>query len=286
MLERTFIHLDGVGPWTERSFWAAGVETWADVLEGRCPESARRFRPQIEESARRLDAADAVFFHGSLPPSERWRLYADFLPSAAFVDIETTGLTPDYHVITMVGVLDREGFTAYVRGEGLDDLPAALRRYRLVVTFNGARFDLPFLRAEFGRSGQGDLLDHAAHVDLMHVLRRIGFRGGLKAIERRLGVGRAAELGDLDGFDAVRLWRMAQEGEPGAVATLIRYNAEDVASLPRLGAQAVRALARGTPLERAAVWPFPELDTSPLPYDRSLVEYLRERKAYRPFAPR
>jgi len=281
LLQQTFIHLEGVGPHTERSLWSAGVQTWADMLGARCPDSALRFRPQIERSVRRLSALDAPFFQAALPSSERWRLYADFLRSAAFLDIETTGLSHEYNVTTMVGVLDRDGFTAYVRGENLDDLPAALLRYRLVVTFNGARFDLPFLRAEFGASGQAGLFDHAAHLDLMYVLRRIGLRGGLKAIERQAGVGRPGALADLDGFDAVHLWRMEQEGEPDAMRTLIRYNAEDVASLPRLAERAVRALAEGTPLAGTTIEPFPEYDTSALPYDASLVETLRERKAYR-----
>jgi len=256
------------------------------MLGERCPRFARRFRPQIERCVRRLDALDAPFFQAALPSSERWRLYADFLRDAAFLDIETTGLSHEHNVTTMAGVLDWNGFTAYVRGDNLDDLPLALQRYRLVVTFNGARFDLPFLRAEFAGSGQADLFDHAAHLDLMYVTRRIGLRGGLKAIERQAGVGRPAALGDLDGFDAVRLWRMGQEGEPDAVPTLIRYNAEDVASLPFLAERAIRTLAGGTPLAGTPLPSFPEYDTSALPYDASLVEHLRERKAYRRSARR
>ena len=235
---------------------------------------------------RRLRASDAPFFQCALPSSERWRLYADFLPAAAFLDIETTGLSAEYSVTTMVGVLDRDGFTAYVRGDNLDELPEALRRYRLIVTFNGASFDLPFLRAEFAGSGRGDLFDHAAHLDLMYTMRRVGLSGGLKAIERQTGLGRPGPLADLDGADAVHLWRMGQEGEPDAVPTLIRYNAEDVASLPRLAEHAVRTLAADTPLARPATPSFPEYDTSALPYDASLVEYLQQRKAYRPFSRR
>jgi len=284
LLQRTFIHLEGVGTHTERALWDAGVHTWADMLGGSCPHSASRFRPQIERSVRRLSARDALFFQRALPSSDRWRLYADFLPAAAFLDIETTGLSAEYSVTTMVGVLDRDGFSAYVRGENLDDLPEALRRYRLIVTFNGARFDLPFLRTEFAGSGRGDLFDHAAHLDLMYTMRRVGLSGGLKAIERRTGLGRPGPLADLDGSDAVYLWQMGQEGEPDAVATLIRYNAEDVASLPRLAESAVRTLAADTPLARVAAPLFPEYDTSALPYDASLVEHMRQRKAYRLFS--
>lgn len=178
----------------------------------------------------------------------------------------------------MVGILDGEGFTAYVRGDNLDELPDALRRYRLFVTFNGASFDLPFLESEFAatqeRRGQGRLFANAGHLDLMHTLRRMGLRGGLKRIEQATGVGRPSELSGLDGYDAVRLWRLANEGEPGALDTLVRYNAEDVVSLPRLAALAVSDLAHGTPLAESVPPAFPAFDTGTLPFDRDLVRYL------------
>ena len=33
MLERTFIHVQGVGPSTEQRLWARGIHTWQDFLE-------------------------------------------------------------------------------------------------------------------------------------------------------------------------------------------------------------------------------------------------------------
>jgi uncharacterized protein YprB with RNaseH-like and TPR domain len=149
----------------------------------------------------------------------------------------------------------------------------------LIVTFNGIAFDMPFLRREFGPIAQD-----AAQLDLMYVLRRLGFRGGLKRIEQTLGVGRPSELASLSGYDAVRLWNMAETGEPDALTTLIRYNAEDVASLPRLAAIAVAEHAAGTPMAAFAVPTGPSFDPETLPYDASLVYHLagvRQRAALR-----
>jgi uncharacterized protein YprB with RNaseH-like and TPR domain len=279
MLERSFLHLTGVGSRVEQMLWAAGVHHWNDLLSEDCPGFARKFRSQIGVDAERLRARDALYFERRLPRSECWRLFSDFVDEAVFLDIETTGLSRDYSVTTLTGLLDRNGFKAFVRGANLDELPDALRQYRLVITFNGARFDIPFLKSEFAWSGQGDLFDHLAHIDLMYPLRRAGFRGGLKAIEKQSGLGRPGELASLDGFDAVRLWRLVEDDVPGALETLVRYNAEDVSSLPRLALLACSALSTNTPLATHRVQESPSFDTSSLPYNPALVRRLKTQDA-------
>jgi uncharacterized protein YprB with RNaseH-like and TPR domain len=216
----------------------------------------------------RLNARDGAYFGSCLPGRETWRLYADFRDRAAFLDIETTGLSPEYSYVTMVGILDSQGYTAYVRDENLEDLRAALEEYELIVTYNGASFDLPYLEHHFGR-----LFAHTAHLDLRFPLRRLGYRGGLKAIEGRLQAGRVSELAGLTGYDAVLLWRMWQEGEAGARDTLIRYNAEDVASLPALAEIVYNALLAELPVSQSPIEhrPRPVID---LPYDPDVVRRL------------
>ncbi|MBI4306550.1 MAG: hypothetical protein HY678_09565 [Chloroflexi bacterium] len=78
----------------------------------------------------------------------------------------------------------------------------------------------------------------------------------------------------IDGLDAVRLWGMHCEGEPAALATLVRYNAEDVASLPRVAEFVVGTLARGTPMANGTLAPGPDIDRAALTYDPGLVDYL------------
>jgi hypothetical protein len=67
---------------------------------------------------------------------------------------------------------------------------------------------------------------------------------------------------------------MAQDGEPNALETLIRYNAEDVASLPRLAEYAYGKNSPGTPMEVPGFLSPTRFDTSSLPYDPALVQYL------------
>ncbi len=273
MLSQTFIHLPGIGPVTERALWSDGIHTWDDfIASDSLPPRAGRRRDAllelVERSRQRLRDSDAAYFATALPSSELWRLYADFRQRAAFLDIETTGMSPEYADITMVGLLDFEGYRAFVQGENLEDLREAIEEYDLVVTFNGGSFDLPFIEHKFGRMFTG-----TAHIDLMFPLRRLGLRGGLKSIERRLRVGRPSELSTLDGFDAVRMWRMWQNGDAGARDTLVRYNAEDVASLPRLADIVYVDLADrvGAPNRRLDRSPVPEIN---LPFDLDVIRRL------------
>lgn len=272
MLRNSFQLIDGIGPEREADLWDDGVETW-DQLAKAQPEHA----DLLERAGSRLNAGNARYFQDILGTRECWRLYGEFQRKTAFLDIETTGLSPDNSYVTMVGILDYEGFTAYVRGDNLDELPEALLNYSLFVSYNGASFDMPFLDKEFERvdpDGEDSLFAHAAHLDLRYPLRRLGFKGGLKKIEQATDLGRPSELSGLSGYDAVRLWKMANDGEPDALTTLIRYNAEDVASLPRLTEMMVEEMAYGTPLSSTKPPPFPEYDTEDLPYDSGLVRYL------------
>ncbi len=266
MLKNSFLHLPGFNVDDEEDLWAAGVRDWDDAMA--LDRITSDQKTSLRESITALDARDAVYFGEQYRAGERWRLLPDFQDETAFLDIETTGLGGEAY-ITMCGILDVSGFKAYVRGDNLDDLASDLDKYKLVVTFNGLSFDVPWLRKELG-----PLLEGAAHVDLMHVLRSVGLRGGLKKIEKAIGLDRGDDLSLLSGRDAVVLWNMAQDGEPNALDTLIRYNAEDVASLPLLAEYAYGQNSAGTPMAVPGFFSPARFDTTTLPYDSELVQYL------------
>jgi uncharacterized protein YprB with RNaseH-like and TPR domain len=277
LLQHTFIHLPRVGRVTEKELWNSGVVTWEDflsasVLPCRIASSHLELHRLIAESRLRLESADAAYFNACVPARERWRLYAEFRERAAFLDIETTGLSPEYGHITMVGVLDSQGYKSYVYGENLEDMREALEQYDLIVTFNGTSFDLPYVEYHFGQ-----IFRHVAHLDLRFPLKRIGYSGGLKSIETQVGVGRPSALNGLDGYDAVLLWRMWSRGDAAARDTLIRYNAEDVASLPALAELVYNRLTERLPLPCPSLAPLHRHEIG-LPYDAGVVERV---KAYR-----
>ena len=238
MLEHTFVHIPGVGAATERNLWEQGIVTWTDALDlGICPvgfSDARWGRScrMIEESLSSLRKQDHRHFADALSTAEHWRAWRDFRRTAVYLDIETTGCSSSSEV-TVVGLYDGARTRTFVAGDNLDELPEVLGKYGMIVSFNGASFDLPFLRRRFPDLPTGHL-----HLDLMHALRRIGMTGGLKAIERRVGIEREDDLKGLDGWDAVRLWREYRRGNEESLDTLIRYNAADIENLEVLAEKA------------------------------------------------
>ncbi len=283
MLTQSFIHLPQVGRVTEGEIWDAGIADWDDFLTARMlPWRIRgrdaELRSLIDESKGRYTDRNAAYFDRKLPRDQRWRLYADFRERAAFVDIETTGLSYEHAIITLIGVLDANGYTAYLHGENLADFRQALEQYDLIVTYNGTSFDLPFIEYHFG-----EMFKNVAHFDLRFPLRRIGFSGGLKSIETQAGVARPSELGTLDGYDAVLLWRLCQQGVEGARETLIRYNAEDVASLPALAEIVYNRLVERPPIDTLGVdclTPTHRHDIH-LPYDTDVIAHTKSMRTRR-----
>lgn len=232
-LRNSFIGVEGVGERTERELWRAGVTHWdafdGPTVPGIGPTLAERIQAFVDEATARLARNDASYFATRLPDREQWRLYEDFRDRAAFLDIETTGLSQRRDDVTVVSVHRGGETTTFVRGEDLsvETLEATIGDAPLLVTYNGAQFDLPFLESAFGLS-----LDQA-HLDLRYPSRRLGLTGGLKTIEQDLGIDR--ERPDLSGRDAVRLWhRYARRGDRNALKTLVDYNREDTVNLATL----------------------------------------------------
>jgi len=231
MLTSTYIHIPRIGRTIEHRIWSCGVRSWSEFAEhqDKIPISAARkttILAGIDESVQRLNACDARFFAQSLPKSEHWRAYSDFKDKIAFVDIETTGLSQNYDCMTVVGIYDGKNVKTFVRGIDLDDIVCEFAKYDLLVTYNGARFDLPFIKHKYPEIEFDQL-----HIDLMYPLRRIGYTGGLKAIERALGVTRSEDTTGITGFDAVRLWHEYERGSADALELLLAYNREDIVNL-------------------------------------------------------
>jgi hypothetical protein len=237
VIRRTFRILNGIGPHTERRIWRDGVKCWDDFLAGGGASFASEIRNTVwaDEIGRWRDALtrrDEKFFYERLPRNESWRLYDVFREDAAFLDIETTGVPPPDDETTVVGIYrPGRGLTQLEAGRDLtgDAIDAALDGVKLLVTFFGASFDVPFLKKEFSY-----LQFEYPHYDLCFAARRVGIRGGLKKVEKQFDIARDDDVDGLDGYAAVRLWQDHQRGRPGALQTLLRYNAADTENLLRL----------------------------------------------------
>ncbi|WP_276252016.1 ribonuclease H-like domain-containing protein [Haloarcula rara] len=228
-VENSFIGVDGVGEQTEQSIWEQGVTHWDEfepsVVGGKRGDRIDQF---IRQSRAYLDAADVAYFDRQFPSSEQWRLYETFDERACFFDIETTGLDEHRNQVTTVSLHQAGETETLVAGDDLtaDNLRAAFADADLLVTFNGKRFDVPFLEANF------DVDLQRPHLDLMYTCKKLGLSGGLKQVEQDIGIER--DRPDISGKDAVRLWREHERGQDGSLETLISYNREDTVNLQTL----------------------------------------------------
>lgn len=243
MLDKTFVHAQGIGYQTERRLWAQGADCWETFLAN--PTGFRVPRPRlpllldtVSRSPAALARGDYRFFRDRLVQREHWRALQAFPGRLLYLDIETDGGT-DFDSVTVIGVYDGERLRQYVRGENLLEFPEAMDETAVIVTFFGGGFDIPVLRNAFPRV-RFDCL----HVDLCPTLRRLGFSGGLKSIERQVGIERSRETAGLNGWDAVRLWREWRYGSEEARRVLLQYNAEDVLNMAPLADLAFTGLCR------------------------------------------
>ena len=149
----------------------------------------------------------------------------------AYLDIETTGLSCQYADITVIGIYLANGFGSRLvqlvgRDVTVDKLLEAVDGVSKIYTYNGSRFDLPFIHGSLGIN----LDDIFPHHDLMYDCWRCNLKGGFKAVEQQLGISR--QLKGITGWDAVLLWQRYQDfGDQEALATLLKYNEEDVVNL-------------------------------------------------------
>lgn len=232
MLQQTFCHLPRIGPTTERRLWREGIGNWralvergGTVLHGARGDAARR---AAEESLLRFERGDWKWFEAALPATAKWRAFGELGPRALYVDIETDGGF-GAEAITVIGAYDGTTAHTFVADQNLDAARELIESYPLVVTFNGAAFDMPLIRQRF----PSNLFNHI-HIDLRFPLNRLGLSGGLKLIEQRVGIARGPDTQGLDGWDAVRLWREWQAGSAKSLDVLLAYNREDIVNLAPL----------------------------------------------------
>lgn len=267
MLQNTFCHLSGISPAKEQALWSQGIQSWDAALEA--PKAAGRKRAasvpeQIKESIVYLEENDPTYFADRLPSALQWRLFPHFRHSTAYLDIETTGLGAN-HSITTIALYDGESIFHYVQGKNLHNFTEDIKRYKLIVTYNGKTFDVPFIERYFNTRLE------QAHIDLRYVLRRLGYSGGLKECERKLGIARN-DLAEVDGYTAVLLWQDYKRNKnQKALETLLAYNILDVLNLEILLVKAYNENLVDTPFQATRTLPVPVSPQNPFAPDHATL---------------
>jgi uncharacterized protein len=224
MLKKTFIHIPGISKEKEVMLWSSNITNWQEFLDN---DTYPNMRSWVEESIEAHNCNNHNFFLSHLPSQEHWRTYKEF--KHCFLDIETTGLSKHHDEVTVIGLYDGQESRIFINGKNLEEFPKEIAKYQTVITFNGKCFDVPFLKAKFPGVDFNKF-----HIDLRYVMKNLGFAGGLKKIEREVGIQRDDDLQDISGWDAVRLWHKYKRGDDEALRLLVKYNIADIENLKTL----------------------------------------------------
>ncbi len=259
-LFNSFTFVKGIGEKTETTLKELGINSWEDVIKKKCPELFPKQKwhalwngvNSVLEALKILDISQLTSL---LPKIQHWKMIPNFLDRIAYLDIETTGLSPQYSYITTIAVYDGKRVHDFVRGENLNEFPRFISKFPAITTFYGKAFDIPFIKQEMG------INFNQIHFDVCFLLRKLKIKGGLKRIEKRFGISRGS-LEDLDGYSAVLLWKKFKKSQKKEyLETLLAYNNEDVINLEFLLYQAYNLL-----IEKEHVF------TSPLEFPKKKVK--------------
>jgi len=275
MLKNTFIRIPGIGPISEKHLWDLGLHDWngfGEPFETNLSHKKLDFiEHYLQESREHLEAGNPNYFENLLPSSQHWRMFSAFRDATAYLDIETTGLKMWGFEITTISLYDGKSIHWYVKDRNLDDFIEDIQKYKVLVTYNGKSFDIPFIESHFGTNLP------QAHIDLRYVLASLGYKGGLKGCERQLGIDRG-DLDNVDGYFAVLLWYdFLQNKNQKALETLLAYNIEDTVNLETLMVLAYNMKLKGTPFFQTHQLPEPTRPDIPFEADPQTIDRIKRR---------
>jgi uncharacterized protein len=273
MLRNCFQHIPGIGEKTENKLWNSGIIDWNSFLKaGQIKLSKKRIatiKAYIKESSENLHSSNPKYFCDLLPASQHWRIFSDFKNSTAYIDIETTGMDSWNFDITTIALYDGSSIKYYINGHNLGDFLDDIEQYKVIVSYNGKTFDVPFIEKYFNTK-----LNHA-HIDLRYVLKNLGYSGGLKKCEKAMGIDRG-DLAGVDGYFAVLLWHdYKQNKNKKAIETLLAYNIEDVVNLETLMIMAYNMKIETTPFFDTPQLPIPQAPKIPFKPDLETIDRIR-----------
>lgn len=172
-------------------------------------------------------------------------------------DIETTGLSPERCRFILGGLISpleecdnvpdgdilAEQFFAESRGDEETALEACMKRLSeldVVVTYNGVRFDMPFIQrraAEYGLKTKYDMpynFDLYRMINKFSELRRVMPNLKQKTVENFFGLWQT-RTDEIDGAESVELYDQWEKfGEREVLEKILLHNSDDIKQLARL----------------------------------------------------
>ena len=149
----------------------------------------------------------------------------------AYLDIETTGLSPFSSDLTVIGLYlenkNEHKIIQLVENEiSFEKLLKIIENVEVLYTYNGTKFDLPFIKEKI----KINIANYCHHQDLMYECWNRNLYGGQKKVEKIFGITR--NLDEIDGKIAVDLWNNYKlYNDKKSLMTLLEYNKEDISNL-------------------------------------------------------
>jgi uncharacterized protein len=228
-VQETFVLCKGIGPKADAKIRQSGILNWQMAID--CPEllplspkKTESLLSELEGLIEDLNKSRWEQLVQKLPNCEHWRVLEDRQKTCSYFDIETDGLSMYEGSPTVICCLHKGKMHTYIQGENLDDFPELLLDIDQLVSFNGASFDVPYIQTYFNIPTLP-----CAHVDLRWICHHKGLKGGLKSIEKELGLIRDDDIDGVDGMEAVWLWeRYERYGDNASLKRLVKYCQADV----------------------------------------------------------
>lgn len=217
----------------EERYWKDGIYTLDDLYRSLDQQLSFFGNSQIDEIDEILsdNCQDIVrivkMFEKKTGKKDLYRIAYSIPDDIVFLDIETTGLSHVYHYITMIGWIKNGKYDYWLIGTNPNRFLKVIGSAKMIITFNGQRFDLKFIDSLFPELN----IREKPHLDLCPFCRRYGLTGGQKNIENIIGYTRPDQIDGCDGKEAVILWYKFLFGEDDALDSLILYNCYDVCGM-------------------------------------------------------
>ncbi len=156
-------------------------------------------------------------------PSNFLSLYQDL--SFAIFDIETTGLSPEYNQIILVGILYVENghmklqqfFCNHRREEKalLEAFNDSIKSFDLLISYNGDSFDIPFLNKRFDKHNIPTPMSTYKNFDILKFVRKkrelLNLQDcKLKSVEKSLNIFRTDTI---SGKESVELYQLYEKNQ-------------------------------------------------------------------------
>ena len=243
ILDQSLCLLQGVSAQAEVRLHKMGVLTCKQLAEDADRYFSAAHAERIRDSygewlvASKRGLVDWIVTH--LPLGHRVRVLKQFWNDAMFYDIETDGITAS-SCITCISTFRAGHLSSFWRRHNLRDFLDEWANAKILVSFNGKRFDTPMVCRNFG------LTTIPAQVDLMDEAGYYGYRGGLKAVERMFGFRRKCDGCD-NGLGAVALWKeYIEHNSERSLEKLLAYNQDDVMSLVAIAKELIKRSVENT----------------------------------------